>query len=68
MSGIGFSANLGTNKDVGSIGGGVGYSFSGVFDIGLGISRLGFVEKLFGDGLSATIISSSLIYYPLKQR
>ncbi len=67
VSGFGIGAGFGTNEDVTSFGGSVGYSFNGIFDIGLDINRFSFDQKLLGDDLSAITISPSVAFHALKQ-
>lgn len=67
QSGFGFGASISTNKDATGIGGSVGYSFSGLFDFEIGVGRYSFDQKLFGEDLSATVISPNVTFYALKQ-
>lgn len=67
QSGFGIGAGFSTNEDVTGIGGSVGYSVSGIFDFGISVDRFSFDQKLFGEDLSATVISPSVTFYALKQ-
>jgi len=67
QSGFDIGASFLTNKDATGIGGSVGYSVSGIFDFEIGVARYSFDQKLFGEDLSAMVISPSVTYYALKQ-
>lgn len=65
----GFEINGGfsTNKDLSGVHGGFGYSFSGVFDLGISVGRFGFDQQFFGEDLKATTISPFASYLIVKQ-
>lgn len=67
QNGFGISGGFSTNKDISGFYGGVGYSFSGVFDLGISVGRFGFDQQLFGEDLNATIISPFVSYLIVKQ-
>lgn len=67
QNGLGISGGFSTNEDITGFSGGVGYSFSGVFDLGVSISRFGFDQKLLGEDLKATVISPFVTFLPIKQ-
>lgn len=67
QNGFGISGGFSTNEDISGFTGEVGYSFSGVFDLGLSLSRFGFDQQLFGEDLNATVISPYVSYLPIKQ-
>jgi len=67
QNGFGISAGFASNEDISGFSGSFGYSFSGVFDLGVTIGRFGFDEQLFGDDLNLTSISPYASYYIVKQ-
>ena len=67
QNGFGIGGGFSTNDDISGFSGEVGYSFSGVLDFGLSVSRLGFDEQLLGEDLNATVISPFVSYIPIKQ-
>lgn len=67
QSGFGIIGGFSTNDDVSGFGGGVGYSFSGVFDLGISVGRFGFDQQLLGEDLNATTISPFASYFIVKQ-
>jgi hypothetical protein len=67
QNGFVISGGFSTNEDISGFSGEVGYSFSGVFDLGLSVSRLGFDEQFLGEDLNATVISPFVSYIPIKQ-
>jgi hypothetical protein len=67
QNGFGFSAGFVTNKDVSGFGGSLGYSVSGIFDLGISLTRFGFVQQLLGSDISAIVISPDITFYILKQ-
>ena len=67
QNGFGTSAGFSTNDDLSGFTGAFGYSFSGVFDLGISIGRFGFDEQLFGEDLNVTTISPYVSYVIVKQ-
>ncbi len=67
QNGFGIDGGFSTNDDVSGFSGGFGYSFSGVFDLGISLSRLGFDQQLLGEDLNATVISPYASYIVIKQ-
>lgn len=65
----GFEINGGfsTNDDISGFSGGIGYSFSGNFDLGISLGRFGFDQQLLGEDLNATTISPFASYFIVKQ-
>ena len=61
------SAGFSTNEDISGFSGGVGYSFSGAFDLGISVGRFGFDQQLLGEDLNATTISPYASYFIIKQ-
>ncbi len=57
QNGFGISGGFSTNENISGFSGEVGYSFSGIFDLGASISRFGFDQQLGGEDLNATVIS-----------
>lgn len=49
QNGLGISAGIATNDDISGFAGAVGYSFSGVFDLGISIGKFGFEEQILGE-------------------
>jgi len=67
QSGFGITGSFSTNDDISGFTGGVGYSFSGVFDLGISVGRFGFDQQFFGEDLNATTISPYASYFVVKQ-
>jgi hypothetical protein len=67
QNGFGISGGFSTNEYISGFSGGVGYSFSGVFDVGISLSRFGFDQQLLGEDLNATVISPFVSFLPIKQ-
>lgn len=67
QNGFGISGGFATNDDISGFNGGVGYSFSGVFDLGISFGRFGFDQQFFGEDLNATTISPFASYFIIKQ-
>lgn len=67
QSGFGISGGLTTNEDVSGFSGSVGYSFFGVFDLGINIGRYSFDELFLGDDLNATTITPFASILVIKQ-
>ncbi len=67
QNGFGINGGFSTNDDVSGFAGVVGYSFSGVFDLGVSLSRFGFDQQLLGEELNATVISPYASYIVIKQ-
>ena len=67
QNGFGINGGFSTNDDISGFTGAVGYSFSGVFDLGISVGRFGFDQQLFGENLNATTISPYLSYFVVKQ-
>ena len=67
QNGFEISGGFTTDENISGFSGGVGYSFSGIFDIGASISRFGFDQKLGGEDLNATVISPFISFIPIKQ-
>ncbi|MDZ7693611.1 MAG: hypothetical protein U5K69_21245 [Balneolaceae bacterium] len=67
QNGFGISGGFSTNENISGFSGGVGYSFSGIFDLGASISRFGFDQQLLGEDLNATVISPFISFLPIKQ-
>lgn len=67
QNGFGINGGFSINDDVSGFTGAVGYSFSGVFDLGLSVGRFGFDQQLLGDDLNVTTISPFASYYIVKQ-
>ena len=67
QNGFGISGGFSTSEDISGFSGGVGYSFSGVFDLGISIGRFGFDQQLLGEDLNATTISPFASYFIIKQ-
>ena len=67
QNGFGITGGFSTNEDLSGFIGGVGYSFSGVFDLGISVGRFGFDQQFFGEDLNTTIISPFASYMIVKQ-
>lgn len=67
QNGFGISGGFSTNEDISGFSGGVGYSFSGVFDLGISVGRFGFDQQFLGEDLNATTISPFASYLIVKQ-
>ncbi|MFN1835290.1 hypothetical protein AB2B38_008510 [Balneola sp. MJW-20] len=67
QSGFGIAGNFATNEDANSFGGAIAYSFSGILDLGAGISRVGYDQQFLGADLNATVISPFVSFIPIKQ-
>lgn len=67
QNGFGISGGFSTNENLSGFSGEVGYSFSGIFDLGVSLSRFGFDQQLLGTDLSATVISPFVSFLPIKQ-
>jgi len=67
QNGFGISGGFSTNKDISGFSGGVGYSLTGVFDLGISVGRFGFDQQFFGEDLNATTISPFVSYLIVKQ-
>jgi hypothetical protein len=67
QNGLEINGGFSTNNDISGFGGGVGYSFSGVFDLGISVGRFGFDQQLLGEDLNATTISPFASYLIIKQ-
>ena len=67
QNGFGINGGFSTNEDISGFIGGIGYSFSGVFDLGISVGRFGFDQQLFGEDLNATTISPFASYLIVKQ-
>ncbi len=67
QNGFGISGGFSTNEDISGFSGGVGYSFSGVFDLGLSVGRFRFDQQFFGENLKATTFSPFATYLIVKQ-
>ena len=66
-NGFGISGGFSTNENISGFSGEVGYSFSGIFDLGASVSRFGFDQQLLGEDLNATVISPFISFLPIKQ-
>jgi outer membrane usher protein FimD/PapC len=64
QNGVGISAGFSTNKDANAFGAGVGYSFSGIFDIGFSYTRATSDDE---PEISANNILPSVSIHLLKQ-
>jgi hypothetical protein len=64
---FGIETGYSSNKDASSFGGSLGYSAKGIFDIGLSISQISFVQQLAGEVLSATSLVPSITVHAIKQ-
>jgi len=67
QNGFDISGSFSTNEDVSGFSGGFGYSFSGVFDLGISVGRFGFDQQLFDEDFNVTIISPYASYLIIKQ-
>ena len=67
QNGIGINGGLATNEDLTGFSTGAGYSFSGVFDLGISVGRVGFDQQFFGEDLNATTVSPFSSYLIVKQ-
>jgi hypothetical protein len=67
QNGFGINGGFSTNDDLSGFIGGVGYSFSGTFDIGIYLGRFGFDQQFLGEDLNATTISPIVSYFIVKQ-
>jgi|AntRauTorcE11897_2_1112592.scaffolds.fasta_scaffold00853_7 hypothetical protein len=67
QSGLLLSALSSANQDLSGYSGEIGYSFSGVLDLGLSIGQYGYYEPYVSDDLKATILSPFISYLIFKQ-
>ncbi len=67
VSGFEVDAGFFSNDDLSGLGGGFGYSISGIFDLGLSVSRVSFDEKLAGEDMHATAVSPYVTFHVIKQ-
>jgi len=67
QNGFGINGGFSTNDVISGFSGGVGYSFSGVFDLGISVGRFGFDQQFFGEDLNLTTISPFASYFIVKQ-
>lgn len=67
QNGLGINGGFSTNDDVSGFTGAFGYSFSGVFDLGISVGRFGFDQQFLGEDLNATTISPYASYFIVKQ-
>ncbi len=67
LSGFGATAGFSSNENVSGFSLSAGYSFSGVFDIGMTVARLSLDREIIGSDGSSVSISPGIAYYPLKQ-
>lgn len=67
QNGFGISGGYSTNKDLSGFSWGAGFSFSGVFDLGISVGRFGFDQQPPGRDLHATTISPYASYFAIKQ-
>ncbi len=67
VSGFEFDAAFFSNDDLSGIGGGFGYSVSGIFDFGLSVSRVSLDDKLAGEDMHATAVSPYVTFHVIKQ-
>lgn len=67
QNGVGVIGGFSTNKDATGFSGSFGYSFSGVFDLGLSVGRFGSKELLLGEKSNTTVISPFISYLIVKQ-
>lgn len=67
QSGFGLNGGFSSNENLSGFSAQVGYSISGVFDVGISGSRFGFEQQLLGEELNATVISPFVSYLVIKQ-
>jgi len=67
QNGFEISGGFSTNDDISGFSGGVGYSFSGVLDIGIYVGRFTFDQQFLEEDLNATTISPLASYFIVKQ-
>jgi len=67
QNGFGLNGGFSSNENLSGFSAQVGYSFSGVFDVGISGSRFGFEQQLLGEQLNATVISPFVSYIVIKQ-
>jgi hypothetical protein len=67
QNGFGINGGFSSNEDLTGFFGSVGYSFSGIFDLGLSVGRFGFKEQLLGEDFKATEISPNASFFVIKQ-
>lgn len=67
QNGFGINGGFSTNEDVSGFSGGVGYSISGVFDLGISVGRFGYDQPFLGEDLNTTTISPFVSYIIVKQ-
>lgn len=62
QSGLGIGVGFSTNENSSGFGGSLGYSISGIVDLGISVDRVNA-----DDDLHATVVSPTLSFYPVKQ-
>jgi hypothetical protein len=67
QSGIQASAGFLSNSEASGFYGGLGYSFSGNFDIGFSVGRYGYDNSFYDENLSAIALSPYFNFLPVKQ-
>ena len=66
QSGFAIGGGYSSNDEISGVGGGIGYSFNGLLDIGLSYDKFDFKEKLAGYDLTGTSFSPYIAYQVIK--
>lgn len=67
QNGFEISGEYSANENGSGFNGKIGYSFSGVLDLGLTLNRFGFDQPFLGEDYHVTVISPVVSYIPVKQ-